>query len=229
MRQQRTKPFAVWVTSLPLNALSPHVAPAATCAIASLIGADRKHHALPPSHACFHFFELSLYNVPYYAAAIIIVQCTVLRCCHCDRVNNTLASRTTTSQQHLQRHNSGRQAATSRVRTIIFAPKNNADGSGRTELQGISEEQPQCDVFPSQQLVASVSCHMSCNTCAQGGAIWDVIASGCVLKKGGVGGGRQSTCQARCSCSRLRAGRNTTRHKESSHKRRRISVRACHR
>ncbi len=189
MRQQRTKPFAVWVsgTILPLNALSPRVAPgpAATCVIASIIGADRKHRALPPSHACFHFFELSLYNVPYYAAAIIIVQCTVVRCCHCDRVNNTLASRSTTSQQHLQWHNSRRQAATSRVRTIII----------------------------------------------QGGAIWDVIASGCILKKGGVGGGRQSTCQARCSCSRLRAGRNTTPHKESSHnqdKRQRISVRACH-
>jgi hypothetical protein len=186
MRRQRTKPFAVWDTrsgDLPLNALSPHVAPAATCAIASLIGADRQHRVLPPSHACFHFFELSLYNVPYYAAAIIIAQCTVVRCCHCDRANNTLASRSTTSQQHLQWHNSGRQAATSRVRTIII----------------------------------------------QGGAIWDVIASGCILKKGGVGGGRQSTCQARCSCSRLRAGCNTTPHKESSHKRHRISVRACYR
>ena len=41
MRQQRTQPFAVWVTSLPLNALSPHVAPAATCAIA-LAAAPRR-------------------------------------------------------------------------------------------------------------------------------------------------------------------------------------------
>ena len=63
-------------------------------------------------------------------------------------------------------------------------------------------------------------------------ALFGIIRCDCLglhFEEGGVEGGRQSTFQARCSCSRLRAGRNTTRHKESSHKRRRISVRACHR
>ncbi len=135
MRQQRTKPFAVWVTSLPLNALSPHVAPAATCAIASIIGADRKHHALPPSHACFQFFELSLYNVPYYAAATATAPTTHSR--PDPPPLNNICSGTIPG---------GKPPRAASVR-LFSRQKNNADGSGRTELQGISEEQPQCDVI----------------------------------------------------------------------------------